>query len=128
MQLYSQLQVLSTKLIKQFGVPCTVITSRNWDYDPSTGAMQTIKTEKSAYCLFDNLAYDFPSFQSGGSGESSSTMVKQGDVLIYVTSQADPELNAQIIVNSENWQVIKSQPIKPANQAIIYQCQCRRVE
>lgn len=26
MQLYSQLQVLSTKLIKQFGVPCTVIT------------------------------------------------------------------------------------------------------
>lgn len=55
MQLYSQLQVLSTKLIKQFGVPCTVITSRNGDYDPSTGAMQTIKTEKSAYCLFDNL-------------------------------------------------------------------------
>lgn len=68
MQLYSQLQVLSTKLIKQFGVPCTVITSEMAIMIRQLGAMQTIKTEKSAYCLFDNLAYDFPSFQSGSSG------------------------------------------------------------
>lgn len=122
MQLYNQLQMLSTKLIKQFGVPCKVITSKNGDYDPSIGAMQTIKMEKSAYCLFDNLAYDFPK------GDTSAVMVKQGDVLIYVTYQATPELNVQIIANGERWQVIKSQPIKPANQAIIYQCQCRKVE
>ncbi len=119
MRLYANLARLSTKLIKQFGLPCRIITESNERYEPTTGRMTVKQSAQSAYCLLDRLAYDFPN------KAYSSEMVEQGDVLIYLTQRAD--LNAQIVVNGETWTVIKSQPIQPANQAIIYQCQCRKV-
>ncbi|TNG94876.1 hypothetical protein FHQ28_05640 [Pasteurellaceae bacterium USgator11] len=126
--MYGQLKNISTQVVKQFGMACTVITQSAGQYNPVTGAVEGGgENKQSAHCIFDNLAYDFPRFQSGGEGKASSSMVKQGDVLIYITAEAKPELSAQIVANGEKWIVITCQPISPAGTALLYQCQARRV-
>ena len=111
--MYGKLQNISTKLIKQFGVPCVVRTEKAGRYNPETGEVESrSRAEETAHCLFDNLAYDF-----NQSGKNTSNMVQQGDVLIYVTA-----------TDNEKWTVINCQPIKPAGVAVIYQCQARKVE
>lgn len=121
--MYGKLKNISTKLIKKFGLPCEVKLYRGGSYDPETGGMSNSEEViQSAHCIFDNLAYDF-----SRNGQISSPMVQQGDVIIYVTAEASPELSAQIIANNETWAVINAQPIKPADIAVIYQCHARRV-
>lgn len=126
MSFYSTLQQISSELLQQFGSPCVVKTSVPGKYNPMTGEQKSsAEVAYNAYCLFDNLAYDFPSARSGiGKGESAT--VKQGDVLIYVTSSGKPEVNSLIEVNGECWSVIRCQPIQPANSALLYQCQGRK--
>lgn len=122
--MYGKLQNISTKLIKQFGVPCFVRSEKAGRYNPETGEVESrSRIEESAHCLFDNLAYDF-----NRSGQNTSNMVQQGDVLIYVTAEASPTIHSKIITNDEKWAVINCQPIKPAGTAVIYQCQARKVE
>ncbi|MCK3657224.1 hypothetical protein A4G18_00440 [Pasteurellaceae bacterium Pebbles2] len=126
--MYDKLKTLSNKLIRQFGVECLIKTRTQGKYDPLTAEVSSSGfTEKKAHCLFDNLAYDFPSHQSMGVNSNSSSMIEQGDVIIYVAAEAEPELGSEIIVSDERWSVIKCQPIKPANTALIYQCQARKV-
>ncbi|WP_288061383.1 hypothetical protein [Rodentibacter caecimuris] len=125
--MYGQLLHLSTQLIRQFGVPCIVKTESKGQYDPATGGISNKRRiSNKAYCLFDNLAYDFPSFQSGGLGKSDATMVQQGDVMLYITESGKPEIHSTVIVEGETWTIINCQPIKPSNVTIIYQCQARR--
>lgn len=120
--MYGKLQNVSSKLIKQFGVPCTVRTERAGRYDPATGESSRSRSQQSAYCLFDNLAYDFSSVQR-------ADMVQQGDVLIYITAEGKPTINSMVIVEGgEKWAVINCQPIRPAGVVMLYQCQARKVE
>ncbi|MCQ9121573.1 hypothetical protein MUU45_001122 [Rodentibacter pneumotropicus] len=126
--MYGQLRHLSTQLIRQFGVPCVVKTESKGQYDPATGGISNKRrVSNKAYCLFDNLAYDFPSYQSNGSGKGASAMVKQGDVMLYITESGKPEVHSIVSVEGETWAIINCQPIRPANVSIIYQCQARRV-
>ncbi|MFC1096585.1 hypothetical protein ABWH54_03960 [Pasteurella multocida] len=98
------------------------------EYDPETGSVNTVQTvENKAFCIFDNLAYDFPSFKSNGISRSDSVMVKQGDVVLLLTAEAKPELNSHVVVNGETWLIVNFQPVKPSNTVIIYQCQARRL-
>ncbi|QIA76647.1 hypothetical protein [Rodentibacter caecimuris] len=125
--MYGRLSHLSTQLIKQFGVPCVVKTESKGLYNPETGGiLNKRRASNKAYCLFDNLAYDFPSYQSNGSGKGASAMVKQGDVMLYITESGKPEIHSTVSVEGETWTIITCQPIKPSNVAIIYQCQARR--
>lgn len=122
--MYGKLQNISTKLIKQFGVPCFVRSEKAGRYNPETGDVESrSRIEESAHCLFDNLAYDFNQAVKNTSG-----MVQQGDVLIYVTAEANPVINSKIVTDNEKWSVINCQPIKPAGATVIYQCQARKVE
>lgn len=122
--MYKQLQNLSGKLIKQFGLPCVVRNEKTGKYNPETGEVESMsKSTKSAFCLFDNLAYDF-----GSSGQYHASAVQQGDVMLYITSEGSPTLNAKVDVDGETWAVINVQPIKPAGTAVIYQCQARKVK
>lgn len=125
---YSSLQKISSKLIKQFGKSCKVKTETVGTYDPETSEVIGNKiTEASAYCLFDNLNYDFPRYTSTGTSKGSDVMIEQGDVLIYVTAEGKPTTNAIIEVDNELWKVITCQPIKPANSELMYQLQARKV-
>ncbi|AFF25323.1 TPA: hypothetical protein SIC75_002067 [Pasteurella multocida] len=122
--MYGRLKNISSSLIKKFGSPCVVRIEKKGEYDPETGSVNTVQAvENKAFCIFDNLAYDFPSYR----GDSGASMVKQGDVLIYLTAEAKPELNSHVVVNGETWLIVKFQPIKPSNTVIIYQCQARRL-
>ena len=103
MQLYQNLQQVSTKLIRQFGSPCVISQVKTGKYNPETGEVSQSKRRVSASCLFDTLAYDF----------SRQTTQKA-------------EVNDIVSVNGEKWQVIRVQPIRPAQQAIYYQAQGRR--
>ncbi|OBX06186.1 hypothetical protein [Gallibacterium genomosp. 3] len=127
-QFYKSLRNISSKLIKQFGVECKVKKETAGQYNPATGGVSGgIVTNNDAYCLFDNLNYDFPSYKSVGTSKGSDVMVQQGDVVIYVTAEGKPSINAIIEVNNELWKVITCQPIKPANSEILYQIQARKV-
>lgn len=127
MKLYSQLQNLSADLLRQFGMPCVVKTVGNAKYNPETGEQKTESAITSTgYCLFDNLAYDFPRFNSNGAGKGDSALVQKGDVVIYITASAKPELNSLIEVNDEVWAVVTCQPIQPAGKTLLYQCQGRK--
>lgn len=125
---YPSLKKPLAKLIKKFGVACKVRTEIVGTYDPSTGGVTGNQiNEVQAYCLFDNLNYDFPRYGDTGASQGTDVMVAQGDVLIYVTAEGKPSLNAIIEVNDEQWKVINCQPIKPANSALLYQLQARKV-
>ncbi|MDY4280860.1 MAG: hypothetical protein SOX56_07320 [[Pasteurella] mairii] len=119
--MYGQLQQISSDLIKQFGSPCAVQMKTAGEYNPLTGEFVADAELNKAYCLFDNLAYDF-----NRSGLATSAAVKQGDVMLYLTAESRAEINATVFVNGENWVIIHCQPIKPANTVMIYQCQARR--
>lgn len=127
MPLYRQLQQLSESLLQQFGSPCVVKTKTEGKYNAATGEYkQGEETHHSAYCLFDNLAYDFPHYKSGGVGKGDSTAIQQGDVLIYITASGQPKVNSVVEVNGEMWAIIRCQPIQPAGAALLYQCQGRK--
>lgn len=115
--MYANLRNISAKLIQRFGQACVIRSAKSGEYDPLTGAVQTDIIEQKAHCLFDNLAFDF-------SRQSELATVKQGDVMIFLTEKAD--VNDIVVVGNEEWIVIKSQPIKPADLALLYQCQGRR--
>ena len=117
MQLYQNLQQVSTKLIRQFGSPCVISQGKTGKYNPETGEVSQSKRRVSASCLFDTLAYDF-------SRQTTHADVQVGDVLMLLTEKA--EVNDIVSVNGEKWQVIRVQPIRPAQQAIYYQAQGRR--
>ena len=117
MQLYQNLQQVSTKLIRQFGSPCVISQVKMGKYNPETGEVSQSKRRVSASCLFDTLAYDF-------SRQTTHADVQVGDVLMLLTEKA--EVNDIVSVNGEKWQVIRVQPIRPAQQAIYYQAQGRR--
>ena len=114
MQLYQNLQQVSTKLI---GSPCVISQVKTGKYNPETGEVSQSKRRVSASCLFDTLAYDF-------SRQTTHADVQVGDVLMLLTEKA--EVNDIVSVNGEKWQVIRVQPIRPAQQAIYYQAQGRR--
>ncbi|MDG6355795.1 hypothetical protein Q7472_10430 [Glaesserella parasuis] len=122
--MYGKLKQISKQLIQKFGSPCLIKTQISGQYDPATGKMQTEIRKQNAYCLFDNLAYDFPSFQSGGTSRGEAVAIEQGDVVIYLTEKA--EVGSAVEVNGEVWSIIAVQPIKPANVAMLYQCQGRK--
>ncbi|HDR1805531.1 TPA: hypothetical protein QB641_002000 [Pasteurella multocida] len=122
--MYGSLKKRSSSLIKRFGSPCIVRIEKQGEYDPETGSVDTEDVvENKAFCVFDNLAYDFPSHGV----DNGSVMVKKGDVLLYLSAEAKPVLNAHILVNGETWLIVNFQPIKPSNTVIIYQCQARRL-
>ncbi|QPB42223.1 hypothetical protein [Rodentibacter haemolyticus] len=126
--MYRQLKQISAQLIRQFGLSCVIKTEKSGKYNPETGGVSKKSTvENNAYCLFDNLAYDFPSYQSSGSGKGDSAMVKQGDVMLYITAEGKPEVLSKVFVDDETWSIIKCQSIKPAGTALLYQCQARRI-
>ncbi|HHT7871390.1 hypothetical protein [Pasteurella multocida] len=126
--MYGRLKNISSSLIKKFGSPCVVRIEKKGEYDPETGSVDTEDVvENKAFCVFDNLAYDFPSFKSNGVSRGDSVMVKRGDVLLYLTAEASPTLNARVTVNNEVWIIVNFQPIKPSSTIILYQCQARRV-
>ncbi|SQI48215.1 Uncharacterised protein [Pasteurella multocida] len=126
--MYGRLKNISSSLIKKFGSPCVVKTEQKGEYDPETGSVDTSRVvENKAFCIFDNLAYDFPSFKSNGIGRGDSVMVKQGDVVLLLTAEANPELNSHVVVNGETWLIVNFQPVKPSSTVIIYQCQARRL-
>ncbi|MDE4007266.1 hypothetical protein NUS58_10000, partial [Glaesserella parasuis] len=83
--MYGKLKQISKQLIQKFGSPCVIKTQISGQYDPTTGKMQTEISKQNAYCLFDNLSYDFPSFQSGGTSRGEAVAIEQGDVVIYLT-------------------------------------------
>ncbi|HDR1268615.1 TPA: hypothetical protein R4328_001428 [Pasteurella multocida] len=122
--MYGRLKNISSSLIKKFGSPCVVRIEKKGEYDPETGSVNTVQTvENKAFCIFDNLAYDFPSHR----GNSDASMVKQGDVVLLLTAEAKPELNSHVVVNGETWLIVNFQPVKPSSTVIIYQCQARRL-
>ncbi|MDP0174079.1 hypothetical protein Q7299_09890 [Glaesserella parasuis] len=112
--MYGKLKQISKQLIQKFGSPCVIKTQISGQYDPTTGKMQTEISKQNAYCLFDNLAYDF-------SVNREFATVQQGDVVIYLTEKA--EVGSAVEVNGEVWSIIAVQPIKPASVAMLYQCQ-----
>lgn len=120
MSLYPQLQQLSESLLQQFGSPCVVKTKNEGKYNVATGEYKKGENvSHSAYCLFDNLKYDF-------SQDQDAVNVQQGDVLIYITASGQPEINSLVEVNGEIWAIIRCQPIQPAGAALLYQCQGRK--
>ncbi|MFP4793733.1 hypothetical protein [Pasteurella multocida] len=122
--MYGRLKNISSSLIKKFGSPCVVRIEKKGEYDPETGSVNTVQTvENKAFCIFDNLAYDFPSHR----GDSDASMVKQGDVVLLLTAEAKPELNSHVVVNGETWLIVNFQPVKPSSTVIIYQCQARQL-
>lgn len=119
--MYSSLKGISDKLIKQFGQPCRVVINEQGRYNPATGERKKgNSTVHTGYCLFDNLAFDFRNQQSPS--------VQQGDVMIYLTADCKPVLNAVIEASGEKWSVITVQPIRPATTTLIYQVQGRKVD
>lgn len=121
--MYQGLKKLSSKLIKQFGQPCAVRITEQGKYNPATGERKQGKTAVfNGHCVVDTLAFDFKNQQS--------PMVKQGDVMIYLTAECQPELNAKIYLGDDHsgevWEIISIQPIKPAGTTLIYQCQARK--
>ncbi|MGX2975564.1 hypothetical protein ACWIUH_11285 [Ursidibacter arcticus] len=120
MKIYPQLQQISESLLQQFGSPCVVKTKSEGRYNAATGEYRLgEEVSHSAYCLFDNLAYDFSKGQD-------TANVQQGDVLIYLTASGQPEVNSVVEANGEQWVIINCQPIKPANTVLLYQCQGRK--
>lgn len=115
--MYGQLKQLSVQLIRQFGMPCIILQKEIGKYDPSTGQNRVTETRVSAYCLFDNLAFDF-------TRKAEYSTVKQGDVLIYLTAKAD--VGDKVEADGESWTLVNVQPIKPAGTALLYQCQGRK--
>ncbi|MEG9482761.1 hypothetical protein V6W59_10875 [Mannheimia sp. HC-2023] len=116
---YGNLGKISHSLIKQFGQPCSVTINEQGRYNPATGERKKgNSTVHTGYCLFDNLAFDFRNQQSSG--------VQQGDVMIYLTADCKPVLNAVIEASGEKWSVINVQPIRPAATTLIYQVQGRK--
>ncbi|MCT8567956.1 hypothetical protein KZ431_06105 [Glaesserella parasuis] len=113
--MYGKLKQISKQLIQKFGSPCVIKTQISGQYDPATGKMQTEIRKQNAYCLFDNLAYDF-------SVNREFATVQQGDVVIYLTEK----VGSAVEVNGEVWSIIAVQPIKPASVAMLYQCQGRK--
>lgn len=118
---YGNLGKISHSLIKRFGQPCNVTINEQGSYNPATGERKKgSSTVRTGYCLFDNLAFDFR--------DQQSPSVQQGDVMIYLTADCKPVLNAVIEANSEKWSVINVQPIRPAATTLIYQVQGRKAD
>ncbi|QLB44474.1 hypothetical protein [Mannheimia pernigra] len=116
---YGNLGKITHSLIKRFGQPCSVTINEQGRYNPATGERGAGNSAvHKGYCLFDNLAFDFRSYQAPS--------VQQGDVMIYLTAECKPILNAVIEVNSEKWAVISVQPIRPVATTLIYQVQGRK--
>ncbi|MCT8608722.1 hypothetical protein KZ427_07190 [Glaesserella parasuis] len=115
--MYGKLKQISKQLIQKFGSPCVIKTQISGQYDPATGKMQTEIRKQNAYCLFDNLAYDF-------SVNRVFATLQKSDVGIYMTDKA--AVGSAVEVNGEVWSIIAVQPIKPASVAMLYQCQGRK--
>ncbi|MCB4228116.1 hypothetical protein [Mannheimia haemolytica] len=125
---YGNLGKISHSLIKRFGQPCNVTINEQGSYNPATGERKKGNwTVQKGYCLFDNLAFDFPHSGNDSHG-GSALLVQQGDVLIYLTADCKPTLNAVIEANGEKWSVINVQPIRPAATTLIYQVQGRKAD
>lgn len=120
MTFYANLQSISDQLLRQFGQACTVRTQGEGKYNAATGEVRASgEISRAAYCLFDNLAYDF-------SRQPNAESVQQGDVLIYITASGQPSVNSVLEINGEQWAIIRCQPIQPAGSALLYQCQGRK--
>lgn len=121
--MYGKLQTVSTSLIRQFGLPCVIVRQGKGNYDATTGKHHIYENRFNAHCLFDTLAFDFPSSKNDSS-KGSSVTVKQGDVMLYLTNKAD--VGDKVEADGEIWHIVKVQPIKPAGVALLYQCQGRK--
>ena len=126
MGFYDELADTAKTLLTEFGVPCSIEQNITSDYNVNTGEATRRKRRLLGVCIFNQLTYDFPQFQSSGVLKGEASLVQQGDVSITL-SLSSPLSREELLVNGERWQIVNCQPLKPSGMTIYYKLQARLV-
>ena len=131
MGFYDELADTAKTLLTEFGVPCSIEQNITSDYNVKTGEATRRKRRLLGVCIFNQLTYDFPQFQSSGVLKGEASLVQQGDVSITLSLSSplsrEELLLSVLLVNGERWQIVNCQPLKLSGMTIYYKLQARLV-
>jgi len=124
---YQKLQEKALTLLTQHGRAITVRKIEKGEYNSETDTYSKTITEYNTYGVIENYSYKEISVVN------NAGMIKIGDKkLILGVNSSLPELTGEIdwnvIIDNEIWDVLEIKPLKPALIVVLYEIQIRKVQ
>lgn len=106
----------ATRLIKKFGRRHTFTRVSYGAYDPATGTSAETESAFTAYAVKD----DFSAF------ERNDSSIQIDDIKLIAEASGAFEVDDLIDIESQDYRIVRVNPIKPADVVVAYELQVRK--
>lgn len=113
---YSGLANTATRLISEFGAPCTFHNVTEGAFDPLTGV--TGDTTEGVTLTAVRLQFS--------SSDIDGTMIQEGDFVLLIDGVQDISNIDSVTVDGEQYEVVRPMPLKTGDTRLITKAHCRR--
>lgn len=116
---YNPLAKTAERLLTKYGLDATAETeSASDDFDPSNPSGADVKKTKGK-AIRDKLSYAYVS--------RFNNLIQEQDVMLLCSASLGLEDGSVVEFSGQSWQIIKANPIKPANTVLAYEAHARLV-
>lgn len=115
---YGPIQATAKRLIDRFGRDMTLRARSHGTYNPATATVTRTQTDYPAIGYLDQYAQE----------DIDGTLIQVGDqrVIMSPTVPVEPKTGDALVIDSDEWEIVRSQPLKPATTLLLYELQVRR--
>lgn len=113
---YSVLADTATRLIGDFGAPCTFHKVTEGACDPLTG----VNGDTTEDIALTAVRLEFSSSDIDG------TMIQEGDFVLLIDGGQDISNIDSVTVDGEQYEVVRPMPLKTGDTRMITKAQCRK--
>lgn len=124
MDFYAELKTIADDMLKSFGTPCVVLTSKKSEYDPETGGFDSSVNSpiRKGYVVQKDISTKY--------SDGSVARVEMGDKIFELTASTIVKVGdtIQIPKNKQEWDVLDVFETAPDGYVVKYNAHVRRTK
>lgn len=108
-EFYTRLQATAERLIDQFGT--TAVLHKQTAHNPEPWNPVITSVDHDVSVVKSNISIV----------KRDETLMREGDLLLIMYSEIEPTLKDALTVDGKKYQIIQTQPLKPADTVLYYE-------
>jgi len=114
--IYDELKLSADDLIAQFGRTLSFTRITQGAYDPATGTTTDVETPYTAKAVRTRFSVE----------ERRDSSIQVDDIKLVAEADGAYTVNDKVSIDSEDFLIVRSDPIRPADVTLAYTLQARR--
>lgn len=108
-EFYTRLQATAKRLIDQFGSTAVLHKQSTHNPEPWNPVVTSVDHEVSIVKSSTSIV------------NRDETLMREGDILLLMFSEVEPTLKDALTIDGKKYQIIQTEPLKPAGTVLFYQ-------